>query len=271
MANGYNGKILRVNLTQGTTSIEQLDEAFCRKYLGGAGFIAYYLMKELKPGIDPLSPDNKLIFMAGPLTGLPFSGSGRNCVGTKSPLTGGYAKSEVGGFWGAEMRRAGLDGIIVEGKAAKPVYLWIRDGEVQIKDAAHLWGKKTADVQEAIRTELGDKLVRIAQIGPAGENLVRFSCVMNDLKEAAGRGGTGAVMGSKNLKAIAIKGTKTPEVANKDIVTEYRKWVADNPKLYQGYHDLWDRTGSHDVVLCCLSGIFLSAIFVMAISLPWKK
>jgi aldehyde:ferredoxin oxidoreductase len=135
------------------------------------------------------------------------------------------------------MRRAGLDGIIVEGKAAKPVYLWIRDGEVQIKDAAHLWGKKTADVQEAIRTELGDKLVRIAQIGPAGENLVRFSCVMNDLKEAAGRGGTGAVMGSKNLKAIAIKGTKTPEVANKDIVTEYRKWVADNPKLYQGNHD----------------------------------
>ena len=101
-------------------------------------------MKELKPGIDPLSPDNKLIFMAGPLTGLPFSGSGRNCVGTKSPLTGGIAKSEVGGFWGAEMRRAGFDGIIVEGRAAKPVYLWIRDGEVQIKDASHLWGKKTA-------------------------------------------------------------------------------------------------------------------------------
>ena len=142
MANGYNGKILRVNLTQGTTSIEQLDEAFCRKYLGGAGFIAYYLMKELKPGIDPLSPDNKLIFMAGPLTGLPFSGSGRNCVGTKSPLTGGYAKSEVGGFWGAEMRRAGLDGIIVEGKAAKPVYLWIRDGEVQIKDAGSPVGQE---------------------------------------------------------------------------------------------------------------------------------
>jgi aldehyde:ferredoxin oxidoreductase len=237
MANGYNGKLLRVNLTQGTTSIEQLDETFCRKYLGGAGFITYYLMKELKAGIDPLSPDNKLIFMGGPLSGLPVSGSGRNCVGAKSPLTGGIAKSEVGGFWGAEMRRAGWDGIIVEGRAAKPVYLWIRDGEVQIKDASHLWGKKTLETQEAIRAELGDKLVRIAQIGPGGENLVRFSCVMNDLKEAAGRGGTGAVMGSKNLKAIAIRGSKTPEVANKDVITEFRQWLADNPKVYQGFHD----------------------------------
>jgi len=243
MANGYNGRILRVNLTQGTISTEQLEESFCRKYLGGAGFITYYLMKELKPGVDPLSPDNKLIFMAGPLTGLPFSGSGRNCVGTKSPLTGGIAKSEVGGFWGAEMRRAGWDGIIIEGRAVRPVYLWIRDGEVQIKDAAHLWGKKTLDVQEAIRVEQGDKLIRIAQIGPAGENMVRFSCVMNDLTEAAGRGGTGAVMGSKNLKAIAVKGSKTPEVANKDVITEHRKWLADNPKLYAGYHDLGTGAG----------------------------
>ena len=237
MANGYNGKILRVNLTQGTTSIEQLEEAFCRKYLGGAGFITYYLMKELKPGIDPLSPENKLIFMGGPLTGLPVSGSGRNCIGAKSPLTGGIAKSEVGGFWGAEMRRAGWDGIIVEGRADKPVYIWIHDGEVQIKDAGHLWGKKTLETQEAIRAELGDKLIRIAQIGPGGENLVRFACVINDLKEAAGRGGTGAVMGSKNLKAVAIRGSKTPEVANKDVITQYRQWLADNPKLYQGNHD----------------------------------
>ncbi|MBP1706886.1 MAG: aor 7 [Chloroflexi bacterium] len=243
MANGYNGKILRVNLTQGTTAVEQLEESFCRKYLGGAGFITYYLMKELKPGVEPLSPENKLIFMAGPLTGLPFSGSGRNCVGCKSPLTGGYAKSEVGGFWGAEMRRAGFDGIIVEGKAARPVYLWIRDGEVQIKDASHLWGKKTADTQETIRTELGDKLIRLALIGPAGENLVRFSSVINDLKEAAGRGGTGAVMGSKNLKAIAVRGTKTPEVANKDIMVEYRQWLTDNPKPWQGFHDFGTGAG----------------------------
>ena len=237
MANGYNGKLLRVNLTEGTTSIEQLDEGFCRKYLGGAGFITYYLMKELKPGTDPLSPENKLIFMGGPLSGLPVSGSGRNCVGAKSPLTGGIAKSEVGGFFGAEMRRAGWDGIIVEGRSTKPVYLWIHDGEVQIKDAGQLWGKKTLETQEAIRAELGDKLVRIAQIGPGGENLVRFACVINDLKEAAGRGGTGAVMGSKNLKAIAIRGTKTPEVASKDVITEFRQWLADNPKLYQGFHD----------------------------------
>lgn len=237
MANGYNGKILRVNLTQHTTAVEQLSEPFCRKYLGGAGFIAYYLTKEVKPGIDPFSPDNKLIFMAGPLTGLPFSGSGRNCIGTKSPLTGGYAKSEVGGFWGAEMRRAGFDGIIVEGKSEKPVYLWVHDGDAQIKDAGHIWGKKTLDAQEAIRAELGDNLIRVAQIGPAGENLVRFACIINELKEAAGRGGTGAVMGSKNLKAIAVRGNKTPEIASNDAIVEYRKWLLDNKKLWQGFHD----------------------------------
>ena len=250
MANGYNGKILRVNLTQGTTSIEQLDESFCRKYLGGAGFSIYYMVKELLPGIDPLSPDNKLFFMAGPLSGLPLSGCGRNGVGTKSPMSGGIAKSEVGGFWGAEMRRAGWDGIIVEGKAARPVYLWIHEGEVQIKDAGHLWGKNTLEVQDAIRAELGDKLIRIAQIGPGGENLVRFACIMNDLKEAAGRGGTGAVMGSKNLKAIAVRGSKTPEVANSSILGEYRQWLMDNKQLWQAYADYG--TGTTPMMLSSL-------------------
>ncbi|MBM2824725.1 MAG: aor 7 [Dehalococcoidales bacterium] len=237
MANGYNGKILRVNLTQGTTSIESLDETFCRRYLGGGGFIAYYLMKELEPGVEPLGPDNKLLFMAGPLSGLPFSGSGRNCIGAKSPLTGGYAKAEVGGFWGAEMRHAGFDGIIVEGKAKKPVYLWISNTEVQIKDGSHLWGKNTKETEETIRQELGDNRIRVASIGPGGENLVRFACVMVDLKDAAGRGGLGAVMGSKNLKAIAVRGRKVPEVADPNVLVEFRQWLTANPQLWQSLHD----------------------------------
>ncbi len=236
MVFGYNGKILRVNLSTGGISSDNLDELFCRRYLGGAGFISYYMMKELKPGIDALGPDNKLMFMMGPMTGLPISGSGRNCVGCKSPLTGGFAKSEVGGFWGAEVRRAGFDGIIVEGKSDKPVYLWIKDGEVQIKDASRLWGQPTKETEEMIRAELGDSRIRVSSIGPGGENLVRYACVMNDLKEAAGRGGTGAVMGSKNLKAIAARGTKTPAIAQADILDEYRRWLNDNGERWADSH-----------------------------------
>ncbi len=237
MANGYNGKILRVNLTQGTTAIESIDEAFCRRYLGGGGFIAYYLMKELEPGVDPLSPGNKLLFMAGPLSGLPFSGSGRNGIGAKSPLTGGYAKAEVGGFWGAEMRHAGLDGIIIEGKSDKPVYLWITNTEAQIKDGSHLWGKNTKETEETIRQEQGDNRIRVASIGPGGENMVRYACVVVDLKDAAGRGGLGAVMGSKNLKAIAVRGRKVPEVADPNVITDFRQWLTANPQLWQSLHE----------------------------------
>ena len=145
---GYNGKILRVNLTKNTVVDEEIDEKFCRQYLGGAGFIAYYLWKELKPGIDALSPDNKLIFGLGPLSGLVLPGASRNCIGAKSPLTGGIAKTEVGGFWMVEPKRAGYDAIIIEGKAEKPVYLWIQDGKAEIRDAAHLWGKETQDTED---------------------------------------------------------------------------------------------------------------------------
>ncbi len=225
---GYNGKILRVNLSDNSTATEAIDEPFCRKYLGGAGFVSYFLWKELQQGIDPLSPANKLIFALGPLTGLQLPGSGRNCIGAKSPLTGGIAKSEVGEFWGAELNRAGYDSIIIEGKADKPVYLWIQDGEVDIRDASHLWGENTKETQEAIRAELNDKRIRVALIGPAGESLVRYACVMNGLYDAAGRGGLGAVMGSKNLKAIAVRGHKAPPVAKPEQVKELRRWLLDN-------------------------------------------
>ena len=235
MSYGYNGQILRVNLSQGTTSADALDELFCRKHLGGAGFISYFLLKELQPGIDPLGPENKLIFALGPVTGVPLPGSGRHCVGAKSPLTNGYAKSESGGFWGAELKHAGYDAIIVEGRAAKPVYLWIHDGEASIKDASHLWGKNAKETQDAIRDEHEDKQIRVAVIGPGGENLVRFACIMNDLKDAAGRGGMGAVMGSKNLKAIAVRGHKGPEVADPERIKELRQWVLAHRELWASF------------------------------------
>jgi aldehyde:ferredoxin oxidoreductase len=220
---GYNGKILRVNLTNQSTTTETIDEQFCRRYIGGAGFIIYYLWKELKPGVDALSPDNKIIFALGPVSGIQLPGAARHSVGAKSPLTGGLAKAESGGFWAAELKRAGYDAIIIEGKAEKPVYLWIQDGEASIRDASHLWGKDTKETQAAIREELGDTRIQLAQIGPAGENMVRYACVMHGLYDAAGRGGVGAVMGSKNLKAVAVRGHNLPKIADRERVKEIRQ------------------------------------------------
>jgi len=236
-AGGYNGKILRVNLSDNHISVETTDESFCRKYLGGAGFVAYFLWKELGQGIDPLGSENKMVFALGPATGIRLPGSGRNCVGAKSPLTGGIAKSEVGGFWGAELKRAGYDAIIVEGKAEKPAYLWVHDGKVEIKDATHLWGKKTKETQQTIRAELGDNLIRVASIGPAGEKLVRYACIMNGLYDAAGRGGLGAVMGSKNLKAMAVRGHKAPPIADPEGVKELRGWLLANMHLVHDFRE----------------------------------
>jgi len=223
---GINGKILRVNLSKEKTSVEFPDNIFYRRYLGGEGFVAYYLLRELEPGTDPLSPENKLIFAAGPVTGAPIPGSGRNSVGAKSPLTGGFGESEVGGHWGAELKHAGFDSIIIEGKANGPVYLWIHDGEAEIRDASHIWGKDTGDAQRIIREELNDKLVRVALIGPGGERLVRYACIMVDLKDAAGRTGMGAVMGSKNLKAIAVRGHGKLEVSDRKSLTDLSRWLS---------------------------------------------
>ncbi|MFC1949858.1 aldehyde ferredoxin oxidoreductase family protein [Chloroflexota bacterium] len=220
---GYNGKILRVNLTNGKTTTEELDPMFCRRYIGGAGFVTYYLWKELPEGVDALGPDNKLVFALGPVSGLQLPGAARHCVGTKSPAAGCIVKSEVGGFWAAEFKRAGYDALIIEGKASKPVYLFIQDGEASIKDASHLWGKETKETQEAIREELGDNKIALCQIGPAGENMVRFSCIMSGLIDAAGRGGAGAVMGSKNLKAVAVRGHKLPKIADSERLKEIRQ------------------------------------------------
>jgi aldehyde:ferredoxin oxidoreductase len=217
---GYAGKILRVNLTNETIADEVLSQQLCRRYIGGAGFVAYFLWKELKAGVDPLGPDNKLIFALGPVTGLTLPGASRHCIGAKSPLTGGIAKSEVGGFWMVQLKRAGYDAIIIEGKAEKPVYVWVQDGKASIRDAGHLWGKETKETESAIRSELHDEHVHVAMIGRAGENQVLFACIMEGCHDAAGRGGLGAVMGAKNLKAVAVRGHSLPPSADSEKVKQ---------------------------------------------------
>lgn len=246
-AKGYHGKIARVNLTTGHVTMETPDDAFYRTYMGGHGFIAYFLYKEVPAGCDPLGPENKLIFATGCLTGLPFAGSGRHAAGAKSPLTGGYGGGEAGGFWGNELRRAGLDALIVEGVSPRPVYLWIKDGQIEIRDAHHLWGQECKPAEQAVRDELNDQRVRFAQIGPAGENLVLYATISNDLNEFVGRGGMGAVMGSKRLKGVAVRGTMgLPEVANAKKVLELNKWMAgpEGEKMNAGFRELGTSGGT---------------------------
>jgi len=178
---GFNGKIVRIDLTSKEITVERPTVVFYRQFLGGRGFIVNYLLRELAPGIDPLGPENKLIFALGPVTGHPFIGSGRNSIGSKSPLTGGFGESEAGGFWGAELRKAGYDAIIVQGVSEKPVYLWIHNGTVEIRDAINLWGLGVVDCRDKIQQSLDIKNVRTAIIGLAGENMVRYACVLNDV------------------------------------------------------------------------------------------
>jgi len=228
MEKSFTGKILRVNLSKKKVSSETLKESFYRRYFGGRGLIAYYLLKELNPRIDPLGPENKLIFACGPVTGAPVSGSGRNSVGAKSPLTGAYGEAEAGGFWGAELKQAGFDAIIVEGKASEPVYLWIHDQKVELRDASRLWGLEIKKSQETIRNDLDDNSVKVAQIGPGGEKLVRYASVVNDMNHVAGRCGMGAVMGSKNLKAVVVKGSSRVPVRKPKRLRKLAKWMAQN-------------------------------------------
>ena len=228
MKNGFTGKILRVNLNKEKISFETLEETFYRKHFGGRGLISYILLNELEPKIDPLGPENKLIFACGPVTGAPISGSGRNSVGAKSPLTGGYGEAEAGGYWGAELKRAGLDVIIVEGQASHPVYLWIKDQNVELIDASHIWGIEIKKSQETIQKDLDDKTVKISQIGPGGEKLVRYASVVNDMNHVAGRCGIGAVMGSKNLKAVAIKASKNVPISKPKRLKKLASWMAQN-------------------------------------------
>ena len=230
MLGGTFGKILHVDLTSGETRVEEPGEEFFRLLVGGRAVVAYLLLRDLAPGTDPLSPDNLLIFAPGIMQGSNLPGAGRHGVGGKSPLTGALGSSEAGGWWGHEFKRTGYDALVIRGRAPKPVYLSIRNDVVELRSAEHLWGQQTWPVEDAIREELGDKRVRVAQIGPAGENLVLYSAVMHDINRAAGRNGMGALMGSKNLKAVAVRGTLNPPVRARPRVTAVSKWLGANYK-----------------------------------------
>lgn len=240
MPYGYTGKILRVDLTKRQIEIETRDNAFYRTYMGGKAMIAYYLLNELPRGIDAFDPQNILVFAAGPLTGASVSGQGRNGVGAKSPLTDGFGNAEGGGYWGAELKRAGYDGIVVKGRADKPVYIWLHAGQVEIRDAAHLWGKTVGATEDAMRAELNDHAIRTSLIGPAGEQRVRFAAIVNDRSHVVGRTGLGAVMGAKNLKGIAVRaqhGKSQMQVANPAGVQAISKWMGSHLDLVAGLHD----------------------------------
>jgi aldehyde:ferredoxin oxidoreductase len=231
---GYSGKILRINLSDKTSKKEELSPEMAKAFIGGAGIGIKYLFDEVKAGTDPLGPKNKLIFASGPFTGTTIPCASRMAVVTKSPLTGAVALSLTGGHFPVELKFAGYDVLIVEGKAEEPTYLWIKDGEVSFKSAAKIWGTKTNDCQQILKNLLNDQNIRIACIGPAGERLSKISAIINEMR-AAGRKGVGAVMGSKNLKAIAVRGTGSVAVSSREKLTSARnemtKAIRESPVI----------------------------------------
>jgi aldehyde:ferredoxin oxidoreductase len=248
MPNGYNGKILHIDLSSMKMKVEEPEELFYRTYLGGGGIASYYLLKNLKPGVDPLSPDNVLVFASNVISGVPIAGMTRYTVAAKSPLTGAFGEAEAGGYWGPELKSAGYDAVVIGGRAAKPSYLWIHDGKVELRSADKLWGLETGPAQEKIREEVKEKRARVAIIGPAGENLVRFACVVNELKHANGRTGMGAVMGSKNLKAIAVRGNSKPEVKDVEKFLELAKSLTDQINTH-GPNKVLRKMGTPNLVM----------------------
>jgi aldehyde:ferredoxin oxidoreductase len=221
---GYAGRMLIVDLTTGKTNVEPLNEEYAKKYIGGIGLGMRLLFDYSKPGSDPFSPDNPLILTNGPISGTmwPTGGNGHAFV-SKSPQTFGIGESKAHGSFGTELKRAGYDAVIIQGKSERPVYLWIDDDSVQMVDASKLMGKSPGEAEDAIRQELGDYYIRVASIGLAGEKLSRIACIINDKTRAAGRTGLGAVMGSKNLKAVAVRGTRDITVAKPEEFLEYVK------------------------------------------------
>jgi aldehyde:ferredoxin oxidoreductase len=228
MKYGASGRILLVDLTKGEWSIERPPERFYRTYVGGSALGAYYVLKNTPRGVDPLAGENTLVFALSVCTGAPISGQSRMTTVAKSPLTGAIGDGQCGGFFPAELKFAGFDAVVVTGKARAPVYLWLHDGEVELRPASHLWGHVTGDVDRLIREELGDPKIEVAQCGLGGENRVRFAGVINMSNRANGRTGMGAVMGSKNLKAIAVRGSRKPGIADEAKLRELAKWGPAN-------------------------------------------
>ncbi len=221
MSYGYCGKVLHVDLTTGVLEVEEPEERFYRTYMGGSAMGACYLLRQTPPGADPLGPENTLCLMVGVVTGAPFSGQSRLVATAKSPLTGLVGDS-------AELKAAGFDGIVIRGRAERPVYLWVHDGQAELRDATHLWGRFTAEVEDAIWQELGDKRIRVIQCGPAAEAGVRFGAIISMASRANGRTGMGTVMAAKNLKAVAVRGSGRPELADPEAVQALARWGAEN-------------------------------------------
>ncbi len=245
---GYNGKILHVDLGKGSITVEQPPESFYRKYMGGSAMAMYYILNEVKPNTDALSPDNLLTFMCSVTTGASISGQSRINVNAKSPMTNGIGDSQAGGFFPAELKFTGFDGIVFRGKSEKPVYLSIIDGTPTLKDASHLWGKNTKEVDVILKKEATDGKAQVAQIGPAAEKGVRFSSIVNMANRNNGRTGMGLVMASKNLKAIVVRGTAQPKPADQAKLSELAKLgpklMPDNPDV-----DAVGKLGTASVVL----------------------
>jgi aldehyde:ferredoxin oxidoreductase len=230
---GWAGKRLRLDFTKGDIIKEPLSYEYRRKWIGGRGFNSDVIYNEVPPEMGPFDPRARVCIGVGPMNGSAAPSTGRVTVSCKSPLTGGFGDSNMGGHWGAELKYAGYDQIILQGKSKKPVYVWIDDDMVEIRDASHLWGKFPRDVDSMIKEELKDEDIHILQIGPAGENMVRFACVFNDVWRAAGRTGTGAVIGSKNVRAIAVRGSGSVNIAKPkeffDICNRLRQKFKNDP------------------------------------------
>ena len=250
--NGFTGKILHVNLTTQQITVEEPSEKFYRHYAGGSLMGLYYLWKNTPKGTDALSPENTLTFALSAPTGLPVSGQSRCTVTCKSPSSGGAADSQAGGFWPAELKYAGFDAIVIQGASEKPVYLWVKDGEAELRDASHLWGKTTLEVDETLKEELGDKRIEIAQAGIAGEKLSNFAAIINMSNRAWGRTGTGAVMGSKKLKAIVVRGTQKVIPGDKKAIAALSKKGA---QIFPGSDmEVFGRYGTADTVMANQGG-----------------
>jgi aldehyde:ferredoxin oxidoreductase len=227
---GYHGRILHVDLTSSQLEVEQPGEEFYRQYMGGSALGLYYLLKNTPAHTHPLHPANTLALTLSVLTGAPISGQSRLSAVAKSPLTGAVGDSQSGGFFPAELKFSGFDGIILHGRSASPVYLWIHSGEAELRPADHLWGKVTGEVEDILHAELGDNKVEVLQCGPAGEKGVRYAALVNMCNRLNGRTGMGAVMGSKNLKAIAVRGKQKPEIADPAALMKLNRWGVDHFK-----------------------------------------
>ncbi|RLI30183.1 aldehyde ferredoxin oxidoreductase [Candidatus Bathyarchaeota archaeon] len=246
---GWTGRILRIDLTREKAVIQEYGADFAQKYVGGRGFAIKILWDEVGPEVDPLSPENKLIAAVGPLTGLPGPSLGKMVIAAKSPLTGGYGDGNIGTMAAVQMKKAGYDAIVIEGKARRPSYVYIEDEEVEIKNAEDLWGLNTFDAERQIRGLHGWD-TGVLSIGPAGENLVLYATVLSQDGRAGGRPGMGAVMGSKNLKAIAIKGTKSIPLADPEEYRNLARQCYDDIRSKPNY-DFWMRQGTMATVEWC--------------------